>query len=151
MHAAWPLWPFPLNNIQHNIMSPFCDWHLSLGMREKSYPCLCMPSVCGQILFLCVDISHFMFSEITWDHRAIIEDLTYQHIHVRPHPQPGREDSHSGRILRCWCSARSCRFLGSGIRPRLPGGGGAEAGPLLSIRLCLLNCPSLSTFSLSNL
>lgn len=77
---------------------------------------------CGQILFFCVDISHFTFPEITWDHWAIIDCFTYQHIHVHPHPQPGREDSHSGRTLRCWCSARSCRCPGSGTRPRLPRG-----------------------------
>lgn len=102
---------------------PFWNGSLSLGIW-LSLPCVsaCIRLWLSITIPLCRYILFYVFRDYLGP-SGHYRMLTYQHIHVHPLPQPGQGDSHSGRIPPCWCSARSCRCLGSGIRQHLPRGG----------------------------
>lgn len=100
----------------------FCDWLLSLSVI---FPRFIHVLVCTLFIVNIIPLyrnSSVGFSKIILHSGAIVKCFTYQHTHVHPCPQPGLGDSHSGRTLHCWCSAHSCRFLGSGIHQHLRSG-----------------------------
>lgn len=120
------LWAFLVNGIAHHVA--FCKWLLSLSMLSRLS--LAFSWISTSFLFSAEhhSMGWMYLSPFHTDPETVTESSTYRHTHVRPHPQPGPGGSRSGRTLRCWCSARSCRFPASGTRPHLPGGG-HKSGP----------------------
>lgn len=102
----------------------FCNWLLSLSIIFSRF-ILAFINTSFLSIAECYSIAWIYICPLFKNHLdtgAIIECFTYQHTHVRPHPQPGLGDSHSGKTLRCWCNAHSCRFLGSDTHQHLSRG-----------------------------
>lgn len=113
-----------MNGIIHYVV--FCDWLLSRSITFSRlicvFPCISISFLSMAEYYSIVWISLCPFFKDHLDTGAFRECFAHRHKRVRPRPQQGPGDSHSGRTLRCWCSGHSCRSLGSGTHLHLPRG-----------------------------
>lgn len=73
-----------------NTISPFCDWHLSLGMTEKPYLCFV-----ACLLFV---VQHYSFGYVSfYDYRDHLGPLGhYRMLHLPTHTRPSTPTARPG-------------------------------------------------------